>query len=106
MPKPYTITEKHTAPLGFQLLEGGSPLPLTGVTVAILITDNRGTVISTGNVTITDAANGKVAWTPGGTADLVAANSPYQVRWKLTDGSGKIKYVPSGLRDVWEITQE
>lgn len=106
MPKPYTITEKQTAALGFQLLEGGSPLNLTGVTVVVLITDNTGAVISTGTVTVTDAANGKVSWTPGSTADLVAANSPYYVRWKLTDGSGKIKYVPSALRDVWEITQE
>jgi hypothetical protein len=106
MPKPYVITEKQTAAIGFQLMEGGSPLNLTGATVAILMTDNTGTVIATGAVSVTDATNGKVAWTPATTADLVASKSPYQVRWKITDGSGKIKYVPSGLRDVWEITQE
>jgi hypothetical protein len=100
----YTIVAGTTANLRFQLLESGSPINLLGVTVELLLSDRTGTAISNpGVVTVTDSDEGKVQLAPTNTSVFVAANSPYTARWKLTDASSKISYVPTGPRDIWEI---
>jgi hypothetical protein len=100
----FTITEKTSSALQFQLMENGSAINLNGITVSLLLTDSLGTTYSA-NTAILDATNGKVTYTPAA-GDLVAYNSPYFARWKLVDGLGHVKYAPSGLRDTWVITQE
>lgn len=100
----YDIVDGTTAVIQFQLLEEGAAINLTGVTVSLLLSDRTGTTVtSPGTVVITDAATGKVQLTPTGTTTFVADNGPYYARWKLTDGGGKISYVPTALRDVWNI---
>lgn len=100
------IVAGTTTALEFQLLEGGSAINLTGITVELLLTDKDGTsVTTTGDVSVTGASTGTVTYTPD-SADLDATKSPYKARWKLTDGSGNISYVPTGLRDEWSIVKE
>jgi hypothetical protein len=100
----YVIVAGTTAPLRFQLLESGAPINLTNIDVELLLSDRNGTTISSpGTVTVTDAENGKVELSPTGVNVFVSSNSPYTARWKLTDLSSKISYVPTGPRDVWEI---
>ncbi len=100
----YVIVAGTTSDLRFQLLEAGSPINLLGCTVALLLSDKSGNTISSpGTVLIIDSAEGKVQLTPSGTTVFVSANSPYTARWKITDASGKISYVPTGSRDIWEI---
>ena len=37
-------------------------------------------------------------------ADLTAALSPYQVRWKIVDGGGLVAFAPNGqAADVWIV---
>lgn len=102
----YDIVEGTTSDLQFQLLESGSAIDLTGITVTLLLSDRGGAAVSNpGTVSITDATNGKVKLVPTGTSVFNSANGPYYARWKLTDGLNKISYCPTGnLRDVWHIT--
>lgn len=100
----YTIVSGTTADIRFQLLEAGSPINLLGCSVALLLSDRSGVTINNpGTVTITDSTNGKVSLTPTDTNVFVSSKSPYTARWKITDAAGKISYVPTGSRDIWEI---
>lgn len=79
-----------------------------GFTVLLLATDRAGNAISMpGTTTIQDAANRQVRYTPAATTDLLASNSPMFIRWRITDGSGKITHAPSGgdlgRPDKWVI---
>lgn len=90
--------------LQFQLIENGTAIPLTNITVTLLLEDRTGTpVASPGTVTIVDTVNGKVQFAPTSTTVFVATLGPYYARWKLTDSGGLISYVPSSIRDVWNI---
>jgi hypothetical protein len=100
----YTIIAGTTSDLNFQLLEAGSPINLLGCTVALLLSDRKGnTIASPGTVSITDSANGKIKLAPTDTSVFVSDNGPYTARWKITDASTKVLYVPTGPRDIWEI---
>lgn len=100
----YVIVAGTTTALRFQLLEAGSPINLLGCTVELLLADRTGTTVSSpGTVTITDSDEGKVELAPTSTSVFVATSSPYTARWKITDASTKISYVPTGPRDIWEI---
>jgi len=100
----YTIVAGTTSDIRFQLLEAGSPINLLACTVDLLLSDRFGTaIVSPGTVTVTDTAEGKVQLTPSNTLVFDSTKSPYTARWKITDGSGKISYVPTGPRDIWEI---
>lgn len=100
----YNIVEGTTSEITFQLLEDGSPINLSNITVELLLADRTGTAIANpGTVTVIDAANGKVQLTPAGASVFDSGSGPYHARWKLTAVSGKISYVPSGPRDIWMI---
>lgn len=100
----YDIVAGTSNVLQFQLIENGTAIPLTNITVTLLLEDRTGTTVSSpGTVTVTDATNGKVQFAPADTTVFVATLGPYYARWKLTDGSGLISYVPSSIRDVWNI---
>lgn len=101
----YQLIQGTTAAIQFQLLEAGSPIDLTGCTVTLLLSDKTGTTISSpGTVTVNTAAEGKVQLAPASITTFDSTISPYTARWKIVDGSGKIYYVPTGPRDVWNIT--
>ena len=98
------IVEGTTAPLTFQLLEAGEPLDLSGLTVTLSLKDRTGTIVSTaGMVTVTNAIDGEVTFTPANAGVLVAANGPYFARWTLTTSGGAVSYCPTELQDKWTI---
>lgn len=100
----FVIVAGTTSNLRFQLLEAGSPINLLGCTVTLLLSDRSGvTITSPGTITITDSDLGKVQLAPTSASVFVSANSPYTARWKITDASTKVSYVPTGPRDIWEI---
>lgn len=100
--RPIDIAEGWTSPLDFQLLVDGAPLNLTGLTVTAILTHRAGTVDTAGDVTVTDAAQGKVAYTPDPT-DLTAAAGSYRLRFKVVDGAGAIVYFPPGLAQAIKV---
>ena len=98
------VIEGWTGPLEFILLADGSAVDLTGITSAVTEAKRlNGTAITlTGTTAVSDAANGKVKFSPAA-ADLKEADSPASVRFKVTDGSSKITYFPSGDAFTWKI---
>src|SRR3990167_7906580 len=101
----YDIVEGTTTDIEFQLLESGSAINLTTVTVTLLLADRTGAAVSSpGTVAVTNAAQGKVKLTPTDGTVFNPTKGPYYARWKLTNASGKVSYVPtSSIRDVWNI---
>lgn len=97
------LVEGWTSPINQQLLSDGLPFDLTGMTVVFQLFDLYGGVVGfSGSYSVTNASLGKVQFQPAA-GDLVATQSPYQVRWKVTDGSGKISYFPRQQTDQWTV---
>jgi hypothetical protein len=100
----YDIVAGTTTPLQFQLIEAGAVIDLTSITVTLLLNDRIGnTVFGAGTVTITDAPNGKIQFTPASNSIFTTALGPYYARWVLTTAGGLVGYVPTTIRDVWNI---
>lgn len=101
----YDIVEGTTDALQFQLLENGSPIDLSPLTVTLLLEDCTGTTVtSPGTLTVIDSTNGRIQLAPTSITTFVASIGPYFARWKLTNNSsGVIGFVPSTNRDVWNI---
>jgi len=97
------VVQGWTGPIDMQLKADGVAVDLTGMTVVLILKDKDGTSVDTaGDVSILDAATGKVRYL-GDPTDLVAANSPFRARWQVTDGAGRVVYFPSGPPDVWKV---
>lgn len=100
----YDIVEGSNNTLQFQLLNNGTPINLDAITVTLLLEDKDGTTIaSPGTVSVVDSTNGIVKLVPTSTAVFVASTGPYYARWQLQDNSGQISFVPSTVRDRWNI---
>ena len=90
------IVEGWTGPIDFQLKEDDVAANLTGDTViAQAVTRRRVTSVLTGDLSILAATDGKVRLTPD-TGDFLAAQSPYELRFKRTLAGGGDVWYPSG----------
>lgn len=80
------------------------PKSFVGCTVELKLRTNAGALVSLGgSVNWVDATEGTVYFDPAST-DLTAANSPYGVRWKVTDAANKVSFFPNEEeREVWEV---
>lgn len=97
------LVEGWTERITYQLTADGATQVLSGMTVALDIFDRRNVQVAvTGASGIVDAATGKVYFDPN-PADLVSSKSPYYVRWKVTDGSGKVAFFPNAAVTVWNV---
>lgn len=102
------LVQGWTDPIDYQLkkvaVDGTiTILNLTGMTAALEVFDARGNSISiAGTVTVTSAITGEVRFAPGA-SDLLTAKSPYEIRWKITDGSGKVAYFPRAEAEKWIV---
>lgn len=94
------VVEGWTSRLTFQLEEDGVDLVGTGLTLSALdIVGSDGTAVTTtSDFGWLSQAGGTVYYDPDGT-DLRADNSPYRIRYQLTDGSGKVAWHPNGRAD-------
>jgi hypothetical protein len=101
----YPITAGTTIALRFQLLEASSPINLTGCTVTLLLSDRNGEEVEDpGTVSIIEEEEGTVQLLPTDENVFVIGDSPYSARWVITDGAARVSHVPTGPRDIWEIT--
>lgn len=88
------IVEGWTGNIDFRLLADGSAQNLTGVTVSAVGYDRlKNPVTLTGDVVVLSATGGTVRLTPD-LNDFVEASSPYELRFKVTDG-GLDTFFPS-----------
>lgn len=91
-----TIVAGETAPIVIPLFEDGAALDGTGMTVSdVLLTGKDGTQVDTSTKFAWSVqADGTVAYSPAA-ADFDAEKSPYRVRMKITDGTGKVRFYPN-----------
>jgi len=111
---PYYIPHKTTEVLTWSLLDleaadtTEQAIDLTGMTVTADVVDRLGnavTLAGTFAVVAGSEAAGTVGYTPAGTTDFDnwATESPWGVRWKVSDGNTHF-FVPNGrLRDQWRV---
>lgn len=89
------IAEGWSAPLDFELLNDGSPQNLTSMTVTGQGYDRlKNAITLTGDVAVLDATAGTVRLTPD-TGDFAESGSPYELRFKVVDGSSQQAFFPS-----------
>lgn len=99
------LVEGWTGPLDFTLLADGAAIDGTGMTVALALRDRNGGLVDvTGKVAWIDAATGTVRYSPAAD-DLKAHRSPYNARFRVTDGSGKDVFFPNTGADEWTVRQ-
>lgn len=97
------LVEGWTGGLDFTLEADGSAVDLTGMAVELLLYKNDGSFVDTsGDITVTDAANGELTYFPD-VGDLLASESPHRSRFKVTDGAGKVVFFPSAAMDRWLV---
>ncbi len=95
--------EAWTERIVYKLTHDGVVLNLTGLTVSLVGQDRNGdTVAFTGTTGVVTAAAGTVYF-DAAASDLIASHSPYRLRWKVTDGSGKSAYFPRSGPIVWDV---
>jgi len=96
------LVQGWTDPINHVLLIDGVPLDLTGKTVALLVYDKNDVAVAyTGTVSVPDATAGKVRFSPAA-ADLLAANAPYKIRWRVTS-AGKVAFFPNKQPWQWNV---
>lgn len=97
------VVQGQTAPIDYQILADGSVYSLVGSTVTIDALKQNGSATTwTGSVSVTDAAQGKVRFSPEA-ADLVEADHVYHVRFRVVRSDGKVEYFPTGERELWVV---
>lgn len=95
--------EGWTERIKYALTVDGVALNLTGLTVALVgVSATRATLTFSGTTGVDDETGGKVYFDPAPT-DLLAANSPYYLRWAITDGAGKTAFFPRLNPLQWDI---
>lgn len=101
-----TLCEGWTDAIDDQLLlDGEATESLSGSTVECMLWDRNGNLKSgMGTSSITDAATRKVRFVPG-IGKLLASESPYSQRWKVTRSTGEIYYHPNGDAEVWRVNR-
>lgn len=89
------IAEGWSAPLDFKLYNDGAAQNLTSTTVTGQAFNRlKQPVVLTSDVSILSATEGTVRLTPD-TGDFIESGSPYELRFKVTDGTGAIAFFPS-----------
>lgn len=102
IPVEVTIRHGSTDPMDFQLKSDSNPIDLTGAQKVELWLKPSGagvvkyaTTDVPAKLAVTDAANGKVRFSPAA-PDLDSAKSPYTGHFWITDAGGNLSSVPDG----------
>lgn len=98
-----TIREGWTERIRYQLFRDGVAIDLSGMSVALVgqvITGSAKTFA--GTVGVDTPATGIVYLDPA-PGDLVESESPLQLRWKVTDSTGKVVYFPRLTPEQWTV---
>lgn len=102
-----SIVEGWTGALPFTCEADGEPFDLTGLSVAIVLKNADGTIVknTSDGVSVTASTAGQVQYEPStSTGDLfLSAQTPYRVRFKVTDAFGKVAYFPNDEESLIEV---
>lgn len=99
------LVEGWTDPIIDQLLISGlATESLVGHTIECLLWDKLGVAkVGLGVSALFDGVTRKVSFTPAGPGSLVAIDSPYFQRWKITRPDGKVYFHPNGAAERWVV---
>lgn len=96
------LVDGWTGVIDETLKSNGVAVDLTGMAVELILQRADGTPVTLGGtVTLQDAAQGVVRYSPAST-DLKTSETPHVARWKVT-AAGKVVYFPNDAGDVWEV---
>ncbi len=101
------LVEGWTGRIIETLKSNNSPINLTGMTAQLFLYDNTGAPFpytGTAGVLAGSERYGKVYFDPAAT-DLLAIHSTYGVRWKVTDGNGKVVWFPNQVLGQWYVSK-
>ena len=102
------VVEGWTGALPFTLNADGVPVNLTGLSVVVILKDNRDITVvdtsSTGSVYQSASTAGEVTFTPSSSA-FVAARTPYKIRFQVADALGKIVFFPNEDEDLIAVNK-
>lgn len=103
----FSIVEGWTGALPFTLLADGTAVDLTGLTVQIVLKGSDGTLVkdTTDGISVTGTTSGQVSYSPSSSSgDLfVVSQTPYKVRFRVTDSQLKKVYFPNDEEDLIEV---
>jgi hypothetical protein len=99
---PEQLVEGWTEPIDQRLLAENAPFDGTGMTVGLQLLDKDGTPVDTeGKVTWLVVEEGVARYLPDA-GDLLALQSPYTARWRVT-AAGRDAFFPNGYADQWIV---
>jgi hypothetical protein len=110
----FSIVEGTTKPLLFTLKSQGTtesspqPFNLTGyLSIQIVLKNSEGTIVkdTSAGVSVTGTTAGQVQFSPGSSSgDLfVSSQSPYRVRWRVTDALSDVEFWPNDEEELIEV---
>jgi hypothetical protein len=102
-----SLVEGWNGALPFTLKADGTPVDLTGLTVRIVLKNAAGTILknTSSGVTVTGSTSGQVDYVPStSSGDLfIAAQTPYRLRFSVTDATPRTVYFPNDEEDLIEV---
>jgi hypothetical protein len=102
-----SVVEGWTGALPFTLLADGSPVDLTGLTVHIVLKSADGTTVkdTTAGITLTASTAGQLEYAPSSSSGdlLLVSQTPYRVRFRVTDALSKKVYFPNDEEELIEV---
>ncbi len=102
-----SIVEGWTGALPFTLKADGTPVDLTGLTVRIILKGQDGTVFknTSSGLTVTGSTSGQLEYAPcSSSGDLfLASQTPYRVRFSVTDATPDTVYFPNDEEELIEV---
>lgn len=103
------FTEGWTGPIDVRLLaqatttSTSAPYDVTNMTVALILKDAKGRIVSTSDdVSLFNSTGGVVRYIPD-TRDFLTRRSPFTAKFAVTDSTGRVVFFPSGAPDVWRV---
>lgn len=98
------LVEGWTERIREVLKDNGIAIDLTTAqSVELLLYDKDGELVDFDGTSGIDTALTGIVYFDPADGDLLAAKSPYSVRWKVTDGPGKVFMVPQEVADQWDV---
>ena len=105
-----TLVQGWTERIRTQLFADGAAFDLTGystspASVEMLLYNRSKLLVTPTGISGIDTASAGIVYFDPASDDLLAAMSPYYVRWKVTDSFGKMVFFPNGNPEVWNVQQ-
>lgn len=98
-----TFTPSWTTGIDYQLKKNGAAFDATGMTVTTILKDRAGREFTpSGGTTWAVQATSQVRFTPA-VGDFTVERSPIAVRFRVTDGGGKVAEFPRNAPEEWVI---